>query len=110
MAWLLAILTFGRLLPSFTHADPDRDCLRGSFPGQLRKNHRPEVIIIAGIIVGAICFGLLWTLSLVYGGGYTKIAAAAVLSVMPALAAWIVPPREIARTRGNRDTDDHQRE
>lgn len=60
----------------------------------MSKNHRPEVIIIAGIIVGAICFGLLWTLSLVYGGGYTKIAAAAVLSVMPALAAWIVPPRE----------------
>lgn len=61
----------------------------------LRKNHRPDVIIIAGIIVGAIAFGLLWTLSLVYGGNYTKIAAAAVLSVMPAVAAWIVPPREI---------------
>ena len=60
----------------------------------LRKNHRPEVIIIAGIIVGAICFGLLWTVSLVYGGGYTKIAAGAVLSVMPAVAAWVVPPRE----------------
>lgn len=60
----------------------------------IKKNHRPDVIIIAGIIVGAICFGLLWTLSLAYGGGYTKIAAAAVLSVMPALAAWIVPPRE----------------
>ncbi len=60
----------------------------------IRKNHRPEVIIIAGIIVGAMCFGLLWTLSLVYGGGYTKVAAAALLSVMPAVAAWIVPPRE----------------
>jgi hypothetical protein len=60
----------------------------------LRKNHRPDVIIIAGIIVGAIAFGLLWTLSLVYGGNYTKIAAAAVLAVMPALAAWIVPPRQ----------------
>ena len=60
----------------------------------IKKNHRPDVIIIAGIIVGAICFGLLWTLSLVYGGGYTKIAAAALLSVMPALAGWIVPPRE----------------
>ena len=60
----------------------------------LRKNHRPEVIIIAGIIVGAICFGLLWTVSLVYGGGYAKIAAGVTLSVMPALAAWIVPPRQ----------------
>ncbi len=60
----------------------------------ISKNHRPDVIIIAGIIVGAICFGLLWTLSLVYGGGYTKIAAGAVLSVMPAVAGWIVPPRE----------------
>ena len=60
----------------------------------IKKNHRPDVIIIAGIIVGAICFGLLWTLSLVYGGGYTKIAAAALLSVMPAVAGWIVPPRE----------------
>lgn len=60
----------------------------------IRKNHRPEVIIIAGIIVGAICFGVLWTVSLVYGGGYTKIAAGVTLSVMPAVAAWIVPPRE----------------
>ena len=60
----------------------------------LRKNHRPEVIIIAGIIVGAIAFGLLWTLSLVYGGNYTKIAAAGTLAVMPAVAAWIVPPRQ----------------
>ena len=76
----------------------------------LRKNHRPEVIIIAGIIVGAICFGLLWTLSLVYGGGYTKIAAAALLAAMPALAAWIVPPREMARTRSDGDTNDNQRE
>lgn len=76
----------------------------------LQKNHRPEIIIIAGIIVGAICFGLLWTLSLVYGGGDTKIAAAALLSVMPALAAWIVPPRDMARTRGNGNTNDNQRE
>ncbi len=60
----------------------------------LRKNHRPDVIIIAGIIVGAIAFVLLWTLSLVYGGNYTKIAAASVLAVMPAVAAWIVPPRQ----------------
>jgi uncharacterized membrane protein YedE/YeeE len=60
----------------------------------LSKNHRPDVIIIAGIVVGAICFGLLWTLSLAYGGGYTKLAGAALLSVMPAVAAWIVPPRE----------------
>lgn len=60
----------------------------------LRKNHRPEVIIIAGIIVGAVAFGLLWTLSLAYGGGYTKIAAGAALAVMPAVAAWIVPARE----------------
>ncbi len=60
----------------------------------IRKNHRPDVIIIAGIIVGAIAFALLWTLSLVYGGGYTKIAAAAVLAVMPAVAAWVVPARE----------------
>ena len=76
----------------------------------IRKNHRPDVIIIAGIIVGAICFGLLWTLSLVYGGGYTKIAAGALLSVMPALAAWIVPPRETTRTRGDGNTNDNRRE
>ena len=76
----------------------------------IRKNHRPDVIIIAGIIVGAICFGLLWTLSLVYGGGYTKIAAGALLSVMPALTAWIVPPREMTRTRGDGDTNDNRRE
>ena len=60
----------------------------------ISKNHRPEVIIIAGIIVGAIVFALLWTLSLVYGGNYTKIAAAGALAVMPAIAAWIVPERK----------------
>ena len=60
----------------------------------IRKNHRPDVIIIAGVIVGAIVFALLWTLSLVYGGNYTKIAAAGALAVMPAIAAWIVPERK----------------
>ena len=60
----------------------------------LRKNHRPEVIILAGCIVGAIVFALLWTLSLVYGGNYTKIAAAVAAAVMPAIAALIVPERD----------------
>ena len=59
----------------------------------IRKNHRPDVIIIAGMIVGAAAFAMLWAVSLVYGGGYTQIAAAGVLAVMPAVAAWIVPPR-----------------
>ena len=58
----------------------------------LRKNHRPVVSILAGIIVGAIVFAGLWTLSLVYQPFYTRIAAAALLAAMPALAAWIVPP------------------
>ena len=60
----------------------------------VRKNHRPDVIIIAGIIVGALCFAALWTVSLVYGGFYTKVAACGTLAVMPALAAWIAPPRK----------------
>lgn len=59
----------------------------------IRKNHRPEVIIIAGIIVGALAFGVLWTVSLVYQPLYTKIAAAATLAVMPAIAALVAPPR-----------------
>jgi len=59
----------------------------------IRKNHRPDVIIIAGIIVGAIVFAALWTLSLVYQPFYTRVAAAAALAVMPALAAWVAPPR-----------------
>ncbi len=59
----------------------------------IHKNHRPDVIIIAGMIVGAIAFAILWAVSLVYGGGYTKIAAAGALAVMPAVAAWVVPPR-----------------
>ncbi len=63
----------------------------------IRKNHRPEVIIIAGMIVGAIVFAVLWTISLVYGGNYTKIAGAAALAVMPAIAAWIVPERQERR-------------
>ena len=60
----------------------------------IRKNHRPEVIIIAGIIVGALVFASLWTLSLVYGGQYTRIAGAAALAVMPAIAAWVTPERQ----------------
>ena len=60
----------------------------------LRKNHRPEVILAAGIVVGAIVFAALWTVSLVYQPLYTKIAAAVTLAVMPAVAAWIVPERK----------------
>ena len=60
----------------------------------LSKNHRPEVIIAAGIIVGAIVFAALWTVSLVYHPLYTKIAGAVALAAMPAVAAWIVPGRK----------------
>ena len=60
----------------------------------LRKNHRPEVIIAAGIIVGAIVFAVLWTVSLVYQPLYTKIAAGVALAVMPAVAALIAPERK----------------
>ena len=60
----------------------------------LSKNHRPEIIIAAGIIVGAIVFAGLWTVSLVYQPLYTKIAGAVALAAMPALAAWIVPERK----------------
>ena len=61
----------------------------------LRKNHRPDVIIAAGIIVGALVFAAFWTVSLVYQPMYTKIAGAVVLSVMPAVAAWIAPERKL---------------
>ena len=60
----------------------------------LRKNYRPDIIIIAGMIVGAAAFAGLWAVSLVYGGLYTRIVAAGVLAVMPAVAAFIVPPRK----------------
>ncbi len=60
----------------------------------IRKNRRPEVVISAGIIVGAIVFAGLWTLSLVYGGLYTKIAGAAAIILMPILAAWATPKRK----------------
>ena len=60
----------------------------------LRKNHRPEVIIAAGIIVGALVFAALWTVSLVYQPLYTKIAGAIALAAMPAFAAWIAPERK----------------
>lgn len=60
----------------------------------LRKNHRPEIIIAAGMIVGAMVFAGLWTVSLVYQPLYTKIAGAIALAVMPAVAAWITPGRK----------------
>ena len=60
----------------------------------LRKNRRPEVILAAGIIVGAIVFAGLWTVSLVYQPLYTKIVGAIALAAMPAIAAWVVPGRK----------------
>ena len=60
----------------------------------LSKNHRPEIIIAAGIMVGAFVFAGLWTVSLVYQPLYTKIAGAVALAAMPALAALIVPARK----------------
>lgn len=60
----------------------------------LHKNHRPDVIIAAGIIVGALVFAAFWTVSLVYQPLYTKIAGAVVLAIMPAIAAWVAPERK----------------
>ena len=60
----------------------------------LSKNHNPVVIIAAGIVVGAMVFAALWTVSLVYQPLYTKIAGAIALAAMPAFAAWIAPERK----------------
>ena len=59
----------------------------------LRKNRRPGVVIIAGFGVGIIAFAVLWTLGLVYGNA-ARIAAAAALALMPAVAALVVPAKK----------------
>ena len=59
----------------------------------LRKNRRPEVVIAVGMIIGTLAFAVLWTVSLVYGGGYARIAALGAFVLMPAVAAYIVPPK-----------------
>ena len=58
-----------------------------------RKNRRPEVVIAVGMVIGVMAFAVLWTVSLVYGGGYARLAALGAFVLMPTLVAYIVPPK-----------------
>ncbi len=59
-----------------------------------RKNRRPVPVILAGTALGIGAFGLLWTVSLVYGGLYARLAGIALFIAMPALVGWLLPAKQ----------------
>ena len=60
----------------------------------LRKNHQPNLIILIGLLVGIVAFGVIWAVSTVFGGFYARLAAIGVFAAMPLLVALAVPSRK----------------
>ena len=60
----------------------------------IRKNHQPNLIILIGLLVGILAFGVIWAVSTVFGGVYARLAAIAVFTVMPLVVAAVVPARK----------------
>ena len=58
-----------------------------------RKQHAPVLVILAGTALGIGVFALCWTVSLVYGGLYARLAGIILFIAMPALLALILPAR-----------------
>lgn len=59
----------------------------------LRKNLQPNIVILFGLLVGIVLFGVIWAVSTVFGGLYTRLVAIGVFSVMPLVVALVVPAR-----------------
>ena len=59
----------------------------------LRKNLQPNIVILVGLLVGIVLFGVIWAVSTVFGGPYARLAAIGVFSVMPLVVALVVPAR-----------------
>ena len=60
----------------------------------LRKNRPPNLVILFGLLAGIVAFGVIWAVSTVFGGFYARLAAIAVFTVMPLVAALVVPARK----------------
>lgn len=60
----------------------------------LRKNHQPNLIILVGLLIGIVVFGVIWAVSTVFGGPYARLAAIGVFAAMPVIVAAAVPARK----------------
>lgn len=60
----------------------------------LRKNLQPNVVILVGLLVGLVLFGIIWAVSTVFGGPIARLAAIGVFAVMPLAVAAVVPARK----------------
>ncbi|MCY4364938.1 MAG: hypothetical protein OXE17_01730 [Chloroflexi bacterium] len=59
----------------------------------LRKNRQPNLVILVGLLIGIVAFGIIWAVSTVFGGPYARLVAIGVFAVMPVVAAAVVPAR-----------------
>ena len=60
----------------------------------LRKNRQPNLVILVGLLIGIVAFGIIWAVSTVFGGAYARLAAIGVFAVMPVVAAAVAPARK----------------
>ena len=60
----------------------------------IRKNRQPNSIILIGLLVGIVAFGIIWAVSTVFGGPLARLAAIGVFAAMPVVVAAVVPARE----------------
>ncbi len=59
----------------------------------MRKNYSPDFVILVGLLLGIVAFGIIWVISTVFGGAYARWAAIGVFAVMPAALALVLPTR-----------------
>ncbi|MYC29379.1 MAG: hypothetical protein F4X65_04710 [Chloroflexi bacterium] len=59
----------------------------------IRKGREPNWVILVGLLIGIIAFGVVWAVSTVFGGVYARLAAIGVFAVMPVVAAAVIPGR-----------------
>ena len=60
----------------------------------IRKNRQPNPVILIGLLIGIVAFGVIWAVSTVFGGPLARLAAVGVFAVMPLVAAAVVPARK----------------
>ncbi len=60
----------------------------------IRKNRRPDLVILMGLLLGIGAFGIIWAVSTVFGGPFARLAAIGAFTVMPVLVALALPRRE----------------
>ena len=59
-----------------------------------RKNRQPNAIILTGLLIGILAFGVIWAVSTVFGGVYARLGAIGAFAAMPVVVAFLVPARK----------------